>query len=49
VIFVTGDFENMGIETSFIRLRPVVAELLQKVYFCTMAGCKLHKACEGFM
>jgi hypothetical protein len=49
VIFVTGDFQNIGIETSFIRLRPVVPELLQKVYFCTMAGRKLHNACKGYM
>jgi hypothetical protein len=44
VTFVTGDLENMGIDTSFMRLRPVVPELLQKVVFCIMAAFTLHVA-----
>jgi hypothetical protein len=31
VIIVTGYLENMGMDTSFVRLRSVVPELLHKV------------------
>jgi hypothetical protein len=31
VIIVTGYLEDMGMDTSFVRLRPVVPELLHKV------------------
>jgi hypothetical protein len=44
VIIVTGYLENMGMDTSFMRLRSVVPELLQKVCMFKMRSCivELH-------
>jgi hypothetical protein len=47
VIIVTGYFENVGIDTSFVKLRSVV--LLHKVVVCTLAACTLHVARKGYM
>jgi hypothetical protein len=49
VIVVTGYLENMGIDTSFVRLRSIVPELLHKAFFGRMATCNLHVACKGYM
>jgi hypothetical protein len=49
VIIVTGYFENIGMDTSFVKLRSVVPVLLHKVVVCTMAACTLHVARKGYM
>jgi hypothetical protein len=42
VIIVTGYLENMGIDTSFVRLRSIVAELLHKVCMFLMRSCTIE-------